>query len=282
MSYNKALKEADKVERKERLRSAGSIKSKNNKRVKPDGVKEELIKKLKDGTRICIVDGSKVRTDFDIDFTEGGHDKVYRFIPKKTIWIDDDLKKEERPYILLHELHERRRMENDKWKYNKAHIESSKIEYKARHDPKQLKGLLKAEGWEEDLKSLSEIIKMGNQDQIIDQLSNEIISALFEGGPGSGNWGHTGRPGVVGGSQATKAGSIMKHLAVSQRGGITSGLFRAARLSATARALASGDPIKVGRRALNILIGRKAVSHVYLKGKRGKKSGLKSWLGWES
>jgi hypothetical protein len=122
---------------------------------------------------------------------------------------------------------------------------------------------------------------MNNQNQIIDQLADEIIRTLFEGGSGSGNWGHSGRPGIVGGSQPTRAGSIFKQGITKlgwhtggERGGLTSFLFKSARLSATVRALASGNPIKIARRAANIVIGRKAVSHLYLKGKRGEKS---SW-----
>jgi hypothetical protein len=118
------------------------------------------------------------------------------------------------------------------------------------------------------------MITMIDSKQMIEEISNQIIKTLFEGGPGSGNFGHAGRPGLQGGSQPTRAGSIMKHLLRSQHGGITSSLFRAARLSATARALFSGSPRKMGRRGINLLIGRKAVSHLYLKGGRGSK---KSW-----
>jgi hypothetical protein len=106
--------------------------------------------------------------------------------------------------------------------------------------------------------------------QDIEEISNRIIKALFEGGEGSGNWGHAGRPGLQGGSQPTKFGSIMKYLFKSQHGGVTSSLFRAARLSATARALFSGSPTKMARRGANILIGREGVSHLYLKGGRKK------------
>lgn len=37
---------------------------------------------------------------------------------------------------------------------------------------------------------------------------------------------------------------------------LTTTLFKAARLSATAKALSSGDPKKIGRRAKNIAVGR--------------------------
>ena len=36
----------------------------------------------------------------------------------------------------------------------------------------------------------------------------------------------------------------------------TSALYRAARLSATARAIASGNPKRIARRAKNIVVGR--------------------------
>lgn len=271
LSHDKALKKANQAERRERERAGDITIPAHKGPAKPEDVDEKLVRKLKNGVSIYIVNGRKIRSKYYRNFTEGGHDKVYPWIRKKTIYIDDDLKKKERPYIAVHELPERRKMDTDKWPYLKAHRYASRIEWKCRHHPGKLKAALKAEGWEDPLKPLMEGLEMENMDRIIEQSANEIIAALFEGGEGSGNWGHSGRPGIVGGSQPTQAGSIMKHLLKSQHGGITSSLFRAARLSATAKAFLSGSPIKMGRRATNILVGRKAVSHLYLKG-RGKRN----------
>jgi hypothetical protein len=43
---------------------------------------------------------------------------------------------------------------------------------------------------------------------------------------------------------------------MARRRSITSQLYRAARLSATTRAIASGDPRKVARRAKNLALGK--------------------------
>ena len=147
-TYNEALYEADRVERKER-RLGGDIKklTKNGRKLpNPNDVHKKLWKKLENGVSVWIVNGRLVRSVFDIDFTAGGHDKVYEFVPEKEVWIDDDIVEIERGYVLLHELHERNRMING-WTYNKAHEESSKMEYHCRHHPDELHDALAAEGW---------------------------------------------------------------------------------------------------------------------------------------
>jgi hypothetical protein len=147
--YDNALVEADKVERRERRRAGDVRRLTHHGKDLPDGreVHQRLWKKLEKGISVWIVNGRLVRSVFDIDFTEGGHDYVYEFVPEKEVWIDDDIEEKERGYVLLHELHERNRMASG-WPYNKAHAESSHIEYRCRHHPDELHEALAAEDWE--------------------------------------------------------------------------------------------------------------------------------------
>ncbi len=148
MSYAEALVEADREERKERRR-AGDI-NRLTKRGKelPDGkqVHERLWKKLEKGVSVWIVNGRLVRSVFDIDFTAGGHDYVYEFVPENEVWIDDAIIESERGYVLLHELHERNLMARG-WVYDKAHVDSSRLEYHCRRYPDELHDKLAEEGW---------------------------------------------------------------------------------------------------------------------------------------
>jgi hypothetical protein len=148
MTYGQALLRADQAERKERRR-AGDIGQMTHRGQKlPDGrqVHERLWKRLENGISVWIVNGRLVRSVFDIDFTEGGHDYVYEFVPENEVWIDDAIVEPERGYVLLHELHERKRMAEG-WPYSKAHAESSRLEYRCRHHPDELHDRLAAEGW---------------------------------------------------------------------------------------------------------------------------------------
>jgi hypothetical protein len=148
LPYEKALEQADRAERAERRR-AGDVKRLTAGGTKlPDGaqVHERLWKKLESGIGVWIVNGRLVRSVFDIDFTAGGHDYVYEFVPENEVWIDDDIQEAERGYVLLHELHERNRMVGG-WPYSKAHAESSHVEYHCRHHPDELHDALAAEGW---------------------------------------------------------------------------------------------------------------------------------------
>ena len=147
-SYDDALEAADKSEAAERKRS-GDIAKVATKKGLPDPAKVHvrLWKALESGVSIWIVNGRLVRSVFDIDLTEGGHDHVYEFVPEGEVWIDNDLEEAERAYVLLHELHERNLMAKG-WTYTKAHEDSSKIESHMRHHPNELHDALANEGWE--------------------------------------------------------------------------------------------------------------------------------------
>lgn len=80
---------------------------------------------------VWLVDGKAVRNGYDRNFVQGGHSKVYKFIPKNEIWIDDDLSEEERKPVIIHELNELGLMTKG-MPYNKAHWRSNRKENRFR------------------------------------------------------------------------------------------------------------------------------------------------------
>ena len=146
--YSEAITEADRVERKERRRAGDVRKVTHEGKQLPDpkAVHEKLWKKLENGVEVWIVNGRLVRSVFDIDFTAGGHDHVYEFVPQGEVWIDDAIQEKERGYVLLHELHERNRMAEG-MPYSQAHSQSSHLEFRCRHHPDELHDALASEGW---------------------------------------------------------------------------------------------------------------------------------------
>jgi len=138
MPYDNALEKADAVEKRERRRSEmiRMVSSLDRDHVIA-AVHKNLLKKYSAAVKVWIVRGELVRSLFFIDFTEGGHDKVYHFVPRNEVWLDDDLSPADRKYVLLHELHERHLMSLG-WPYFKAHRSASRIEYHCRAHPVEL------------------------------------------------------------------------------------------------------------------------------------------------
>ena len=96
--------------------------------------------------KIWLVDGKWVRENMHIDYVHGGHDAVYRWITGgPQVWMDDTLEKSEFPYVLWHELFERRMMSKHGWSYNRAHDEASRRELEWRHGKRGFRQALKAE-----------------------------------------------------------------------------------------------------------------------------------------
>lgn len=145
MTYDKALEKADAVERLERRRSEmiRQVSSLDCEHI-IEAVHIKPLHKYSAKVKVWIVKGELVRSLFFIDFTEGGHDKVYHFVPKNEVWLDDDLSPGDRRYVLLHELHERHLMTLG-WPYFKAHRSASRIEYHCRAHPEDLEADIRLE-----------------------------------------------------------------------------------------------------------------------------------------
>ena len=141
------MSRADKAERAERKRASYVHKITGSGNL-PDAsqVHIRLWKKLETSLSVWIVNGSLVRSIFDVDFTEGGHDCVYEFVPLNEVWIENDVGEAERPFVLVHELHERNLMAQG-WDYDRAHEDASKLEYYCRHNHEELHAALVKENW---------------------------------------------------------------------------------------------------------------------------------------
>jgi hypothetical protein len=146
--HDEAVKKADEVERRERAKSSLmkkeiEVKKQEEKLLKI--IHKRVLKEFStEKIKVWIVNGEAVRNLFFLDFTEGGHEFVYAFVPKGEVWIDDDIGKEEIKFVLLHEMHERKLMEGG-MKYDDAHKSSSEIEYYCRKHLKELDKNLKKE-----------------------------------------------------------------------------------------------------------------------------------------
>jgi len=145
MGYDQALEKADAVERRERRKTEFIKEIRSLKKTAIIGdIHKRLLRKYSSRLKVWIIRGELVRGLFFIDFTEGGHDKVYHFVPENEVWLDDDLGPRERKFVLLHELHERFLMSKG-WTYSRAHRDASRAEYFCRAHPDKLEASLRQE-----------------------------------------------------------------------------------------------------------------------------------------
>ncbi|HPA25918.1 MAG TPA: hypothetical protein PLK76_04130 [bacterium] len=134
-NFQVAIAKADRLERAERYKSE-KIKKLSLRKNDPEIIKkihQKILKKYSNQkVQVWLVDGELVRDLYFIDFVQGGHHYVYRFMPENEVWIDNDLSRAEYPFVILHELHERHLMRDKKLGYDEAHNSSSAIEYQCR------------------------------------------------------------------------------------------------------------------------------------------------------
>ncbi len=153
--YEKARELADEKEEKERAKL--KIIKKALKKISHgekiiNKIHKKLLKKYSnERIKVWIVRGDLVRSLFFIDFTEGGNDQIYHFIPYGEIWLDDDLNPGERNFVLLHEIYERNLMKkgipywSSKNSLKTAHGSANKVEFLCRANPKMLDGKIRHE-----------------------------------------------------------------------------------------------------------------------------------------
>lgn len=124
-AYDKALKKEKSM--REKVDNVRLHPEKTNERASPK-VYKSLYGKIGD-VKIWLVDGEYVRDKYKTDYTEGGHDYVYKWIPHNEIWIESTMHKSEMPLIVLHEFVERTLMKTKGIEYDKAHTIASKVEF---------------------------------------------------------------------------------------------------------------------------------------------------------
>jgi 3-methyladenine DNA glycosylase AlkD len=144
MGYVRALAYANRAERAERMKSSRIVRffrvDSDERRLKL--IHKKLLASYGRTIKVWLVDGELVRSWYFIDFTQGGHDKVYPFVPAGEVWIDDDLAPSERALVLLHELHERQLMVAGQ-RYHPAHDSACELEQRCRRRPSYLSGLIR-------------------------------------------------------------------------------------------------------------------------------------------
>ena len=112
-------------------------------KIDPDKIYIRLLRSAQD-IKIWLVNGTYIRNNCFIDYTMGGHDQVYDFIPDNEIWIDNDLKECEIDYVIIHELRERFYMLQG-MTYDKAHDKASVLEVACRKNKVDVEKIIQEE-----------------------------------------------------------------------------------------------------------------------------------------
>lgn len=151
-TFDQAREYANRIEAKERANSR--LYKETHKKIQHrkeilKKIHKKLLKKYSGGrAKVWIVNGEIIRDLFFSEFTEGGNDQIYSFVPKGEIWLDDDLSPKEIKFVLLHEIHERNLMAKG-WSYDEgkraAHFSASRIEHFCRKYPQFTEAKIEAE-----------------------------------------------------------------------------------------------------------------------------------------
>ncbi len=130
-TYNRAHSEGG-LAREQDLRQRQQRRIANQQRKHPSlrGVYRCYFGKRR-GLSIWIVDGNRVRRDFEADFCFGSHDKEFPFIPEGEIWLDAAMSVEEAIFTLAHEQCLRSLMASGT-SYDEAYVSALETQYRHR------------------------------------------------------------------------------------------------------------------------------------------------------
>jgi len=141
LTLGEAVEKADKIEQRERRQSARIQKILDSHHQRKDALikihKQKLEKYSNDKVSVWLIDGEIVRALYMVEYSDGGHDLVYDFVPKNEVWIEEVLNPSDRKFIILHELHERFLMSQGK-DYAHAHKGATIVEDHYRENPEGL------------------------------------------------------------------------------------------------------------------------------------------------
>ena len=84
------------------------------------------------GWTVYLVSGERVRNEIHLDFTQGGNEGVYTYVPAGEIWIDDAMHALDRTATVLHEIVECELMLRHGLTYDDAHDVALEVERKFR------------------------------------------------------------------------------------------------------------------------------------------------------
>lgn len=149
LKFAQAEEAGDQAENKMRIRA--QMKEPRSERKFGQGqgfVRSRLLGTTRYGVKVKEVNGDDVRTNYDNEYIGGGHDRVYRYIPKNEVWLDDDLLPTEVYYTLVHELYERFLMVTQNLPYLKAHEHANRLETECRHGYIDVMQTLDQLGWD--------------------------------------------------------------------------------------------------------------------------------------
>lgn len=96
--------------------------------IKTPVVKRRKLGHIRDVGVVYEVDGERLRNETFTDWTMGGSEARYAFIPKGEIWIEDTLSPFDQTATALHEAIERFLMLHDDLSYSDAHDAATIVE----------------------------------------------------------------------------------------------------------------------------------------------------------